>query len=88
MDKINPSYYQKGKCTCGKSLQTYDFVKDLPFGEGSAIKYIVRHKDKGKSDDVKKALWLVIAILIREYDMTPKDVLSFTEDLLIKGYGQ
>ena len=27
--KIDPLYYQAGKCTCGKILQTYDYVRHL-----------------------------------------------------------
>jgi len=36
-DKINPAYYQAGKCECGRTLQTYDYVKDLPYADATAI---------------------------------------------------
>lgn len=87
-DNINPAYYQKGKCVCGKVLHTYDFVKDLSYPDASAIKYLVRHREKNGLEDIQKSMWFVIAILIKEYGMKPKDVLSFTEDLLVKEYGQ
>ncbi len=45
--KIDPLYYQAGKCTCGKILQTYDYVRHLPYADATAIKYITRHRDKG-----------------------------------------
>jgi len=37
-DKINPAYYQAGKCECGRTLQTYDYVKDLPYADATARK--------------------------------------------------
>ena len=91
-DNINPSYYQKGICSCGKPLSTYDFVKDLAYSQGSAIKYLVRYKEKhpeteGKLEDVKKSCWFIIAIMIKEFGMTPKEVISFIQDLLVKEYG-
>ena len=45
--KIDPLYYQAGKCACGKTLQTYDYVRHLPYADATAIKYITRHRDKG-----------------------------------------
>mgnify|MGYP003316517205 FL=1 len=66
-DKINPAYYQKGVCTCGKLLQTYDFVREMPYPDASAIKYIVRHREKNGAEDIQKAIWFLHAILIKEY---------------------
>ena len=87
-DNINPSYYQKGKCICGKTLHTYDFVKDLPYPDASAIKYLVRHREKNGVEDVQKSMWFLIALLIKEYGMTAKEVISFVQDLLVKEYGK
>ena len=91
-DNINPAYYQTGKCSCGKVLHTYDFVKDLTYSQGSAIKYLVRYKNKhpdmeGKLEDVKKSSWFIFAIMIKEFGMTPKEVMAFVQDLLVKEYG-
>ena len=66
-DRINPSYYQKGICSCGKKLQTYDFVREMPYPDASAIKYICRHREKNGAEDIKKAIWFLHAILIEEY---------------------
>ena len=66
-DKINPPYYQKGVCDCGKKLQTYDFVREMPYPDASAIKYIVRHREKNGAEDIQKAIWFLHAILIKEY---------------------
>jgi hypothetical protein len=87
-DNINPSYYQKGICSCGKQLSTYDFVKDLAYSQGSAIKYLVRYKEKHGVEDVQKSMWFLIALLIKEYGMTAKEVISFIQDLLVKEYGK
>lgn len=86
-DNINPAYYQKGKCSCGKVLHTYDFVKDLAYPEASAIKYLVRHRDKNGVEDVQKSMWFSIALLIKEYGMTGKEVKEFIDNLLVKEYG-
>lgn len=66
-DKINPAYYQAGKCECGRTLQTYDYVKDLPYADATAIKYITRHRLKGGATDIRKAIWFLKAILKDEY---------------------
>jgi len=52
-DPINPDYYRKG------GIETADFIeaKGLDFFEGNTVKYIVRHKDKGGLEDLKKARW-------------------------------
>jgi|TARA_R110000787_G_scaffold245559_1_gene351372 hypothetical protein len=66
-DETNPVYYQAGKCACGKSLQTYDYVRHLPYPDASAIKYITRHRQKGKALDIKKSIWFLKSILKEEY---------------------
>ena len=40
---------------------------DLPFAEGNAIKYICRHKSKGKAKDIQKAIHYLEMILERDY---------------------
>ena len=39
----------------------------LPFAEGNAIKYICRHKLKGKKEDILKAIHYLEMILERDY---------------------
>ena len=70
LQKIDPLYYQAGTCDCGKRLQTYDYVRHLPYADATAIKYIIRHRDKGGSTDIKKAIWFLKKILIDEYKET------------------
>lgn len=56
-DPINPKHYVNAN---GKQLQ--DYIRDLPFGYGNAIKYIVRAGHKPGVDpaqDLEKAGWYV-----------------------------
>jgi hypothetical protein len=61
--QINGSHYQKYK------IQPSKFVVEnkLLFPEGSAIKYIVRHQNKGKKDDILKAIHFLEMIIERDY---------------------
>ena len=40
---------------------------NLPFAEGNAIKYICRHKNKGKKKDIEKAIHYLEMIIERDY---------------------
>lgn len=40
---------------------------NLPFAEGNAIKYICRHKQKGKKKDIEKAIHYLQMIIERDY---------------------
>ena len=50
-------------------IQPAQFINEnrLEFAEGNAIKYICRHKFKGKEEDVKKAIHYLEMILERDY---------------------
>jgi hypothetical protein len=48
-----------------------DIFKDMTYNsyaEGNAIKYICRHKKKGKKKDIEKAIHYLEMILERDYD--------------------
>ena len=51
-------------------IQPAHFIneKKLPYSEGNAIKYICRHKKKGKKKDIEKAIHYLQMILERDYD--------------------
>ena len=53
-------------------IQPSEFANknNLPFAEGNAIKYICRHKYKGKKDDLKKAKHYIDMIIERDYPET------------------
>ena len=61
--QINGSHYKKYK------IQPSKFVVEnkLLFPEGCAIKYIIRHQDKGGKDDILKAIHMLEMILERDY---------------------
>ena len=54
----------------GMKIQPAQFVNEnqLLFAEGNAIKYICRHKLKGKQKDIEKAIHYLEMILERDYD--------------------
>ena len=53
-------------------IQPSEFINinNLPFAEGNAIKYICRHKYKGKKEDLKKAIHYIEMIMERDYENT------------------
>ena len=64
--QIGGSHYQ------GFSIQPSKFVIEnkLLFPEGSAIKYIIRHQDKGGKKDLLKAIHFIEMIIERDYKET------------------
>lgn len=50
-------------------IQPIEFVhkNNIPYVEGSAIKYICRHRLKGGADDIKKAIHFLEMLLEMEY---------------------
>ena len=67
------SHYQKFK------IQPSKFVveNELLFPEGCAIKYICRHRLKGKREDILKAIHFLEMILERDLVAKPKRRLYF-----------
>ena len=51
-------------------IQPAHFINEnnLPFPEGNAIKYICRHKKKGKAKDIDKAIHYLEMIKERDYE--------------------
>ena len=50
-------------------IQPAEFINEnkLLFAEGNAIKYICRHRSKGKEKDIQKAIHYLEMILERDY---------------------
>ena len=61
--QIGGSHYQKFK------IQPSKFVieNELLYPEGCVIKYILRHRSKGKKEDLKKAIHFIEMIIERDY---------------------
>jgi hypothetical protein len=66
--QIGGSHYKKYK------IQPSKFINEnkLPFAEGNAIKYIVRHSDKGGKQDLLKAMHYIEMIIERDYELRNK----------------
>lgn len=52
-----------------KKIQPWDFIfaNNLGFDEGNIVKYVVRHKDKGGAEDIKKIISYAEHILRTQY---------------------
>ena len=61
--QVGGDHYSKMK------IQPAHFINEngLPFAEGNAIKYICRHKAKGKKKDIEKAIHYLEMIIERDY---------------------
>ena len=61
--QIGGSHYQKYK------IQPSKFVieNELLYPEGCVIKYIIRHRNKGKKQDLLKAIHFIEMIIERDY---------------------
>lgn len=53
----------------GFAIQPIDFIEQnkIPFTEGCVIKYVTRHREKGKAADIRKAIHFLEMLLEREY---------------------
>ena len=69
------SHYQK------YVIQPSKFVVEnkLLYPEGCAIKYIIRHQDKGKKQDLLKAIHFIEMIIERDYLNTEEKPESWVE---------
>ena len=61
--QIGGSHYKRYK------IQPSIFINEnkILFAEGNAVKYICRHQDKGKKQDILKAIHYLEMILERDY---------------------
>ena len=61
--QVGGNHYAKMK------IQPAEFINEnkLLLAEGNAIKYICRHKSKGKEKDIEKAIHYLQMILERDY---------------------
>ena len=62
--QVGGAHYKKYK------IQPSRFINEnkILFAEGNAIKYICRHQDKGKKQDLLKAIHYIQMIVERDYD--------------------
>ena len=69
MSNISPGYYHNGI----SSIELSDFIRtyELDFPSGNAVKYILRHKNKNRAEDLFKAIWYLSDILENDYGIDP-----------------
>ena len=62
--QVGGAHYKKYK------IQPSRFINEnkILFAEGNAIKYICRHQDKGKKQDLLKAIHYIEMIIERDYE--------------------
>ena len=74
--QIGGSHYQNFK------IQPSKFVieNELLYPEGCVIKYILRHRLKGKKEDLKKAIHFIEMIIERDYPTTVSISKDFLEE--------
>ena len=51
------------------AIEPIEFIvkNDIPYREANCIKYVVRHKKKGKAEDIKKAIHY-LEMILKDYD--------------------
>lgn len=59
-DAINPGYYQFS------GVEVIQLTEQLPFIEGSIVKYVCRHSAKNGLEDLKKARWYLDRLIANE----------------------
>jgi hypothetical protein len=66
--QVGGAHYKKYK------IQPSRFINEnkILFAEGNAIKYICRHQDKGKKQDILKAIHYLEMIIERDYNNEKK----------------
>ena len=61
--QIDRTHYSKLKI----QPTEYIIANKLPYIEGNVIKYVTRHRDKGKSKDIEKAIHY-LQMLLEKYE--------------------
>ena len=66
-NQVGGNHYQR------HAIQPITFITEnnLEYCQGSIIKYIARHQDKGGKEDLMKAKWFIDKILMQQYKSNP-----------------
>ena len=66
-----------------KCIEPIEYISanNLDFCEGNVVKYVTRHKDKGKEGDIKKAIQYALFILKYQYQFDEIQLNSFLDSL-------
>lgn len=74
----HPSHYNQG------SIEVIDAIEDwkMGFNDGNAIKYIARHRAKGKpEEDLRKALWYIARELIMVHHVDETELATMIQKI-------
>jgi len=63
--QVGGAHYKKYKIPPSRFINENKIL----FAEGNAIKYICRHQDKGKKQDILKAIHYLEMIIERDYEI-------------------
>ena len=73
--QVGGNHYRKYK------MQPSQFVTEnkLLYPEGCVIKYVIRHQDKGRKEDLEKAKHMIDMIIERDYENEKEKKESWVE---------
>ncbi len=74
----HPSHYNQG------AIEVIDAIEDwkMGFNDGNAIKYIARHRAKGKpEEDLRKALWYIARELIMVHHVDETELATMIQKI-------
>ena len=80
-----PEHYVKNSVVVGDRVyEPIDLCEMLDFTLGNAVKYLIRHRDKGRpAQDLAKARWYLERILRTEHIKLDSDVPGLPADKLV-----
>ena len=65
MNAINPAHYQKGGVECIEAIEASMTPESFKgFLKGNCIKYIYRYENKNGIEDLKKAEWYLLRLIL------------------------
>ena len=70
ISKVDPLITQEGGGhykDCPIQPVEYMYFNNIPFIEGCVIKYVTRHREKNKAEDIRKAIHFLEILLSLEY---------------------
>ena len=89
MNAINPAHYQKGGVECIEAIEASMSKEAFKgFLKGNCIKYIYRYENKNGAEDLRKAEWYLLRLIVlRENEETmAKEIMKITEEVLAINY--
>jgi hypothetical protein len=89
MNAINPAHYQKGKVECIEAIEASMSKEAFKgFLKGNCIKYIYRYENKNGAEDLRKAEWYLLRLIVlrKDEETMAKEIMKITEEVLAINY--